>query len=31
MFECEDPQAYYAAGIDLYLAGVSALAARIPT
>lgn len=30
MFECADPQAYYAAGIDLYLAGVSALAARIP-
>lgn len=28
MFECEDPESYLADGIDLYLAGVSALAAR---
>ncbi len=26
---CEDPEAYYANGIDLYLAGVQALAARL--
>lgn len=28
MFECDDPQAYYADGIELFLAGVSTLAAR---
>ena len=27
---CEDPHEYYAAGIDLFLAGVSTLAARLP-
>lgn len=26
---CEDPEAYYASGIDLFLAGVSTLAARL--
>lgn len=26
---CEDPEAYYAAGIDLFLAGTTALAARL--
>jgi AcrR family transcriptional regulator len=30
MFECADPRAYYADGIDLFLAGVSTLAARRP-
>jgi AcrR family transcriptional regulator len=29
MFECEDPEAYYADGIDLFLAGVSTLAGRL--
>ncbi|HEY5882332.1 MAG TPA: TetR family transcriptional regulator [Nakamurella sp.] len=28
MFECDDPESYYANGIDLYLAGVFAMAAR---
>ena len=28
MFECDDPQTYYADGIELFLAGVSTLAAR---
>ena len=30
MFECDDPEAYYADGIDMFLAGVRALAARLP-
>lgn len=30
MFECADPRAYYADGIDLFLAGVSTLADRLP-
>jgi hypothetical protein len=31
MFECDDPEAYYTGGIDLFLAGVATLAARLPT
>ena len=29
MFECDDPAAYYADGIDLFLAGVGTLAGRL--
>lgn len=31
MFECDDPEAYYAGGIELFLAGVATLAGRLPT
>jgi AcrR family transcriptional regulator len=31
MFECDDPEAYYADGIDLFLAGVATLAGRLGT